>query len=305
MTATPDNPGLKNWLSIIALGVIWGGAFLSTKMALDGFGPWWVAAGRVGLAAIGVTGVAALYGQGVHQVKGARSWAFILAFGLTSVVIAMSLLTWGQQHVSSAFAGIAMGAVPLMILPLAYVFSPEEGIGPRRIAGFIVGFLGLLVLVGPNAFVSSGADLEMLGRLACIGCACMYAVGSIITRRSPKMPPLAFASATLWVGAAILVPVAFYFKGAPASLNGIAGYALIYAALIPTAIGAIFRVSIIKSAGSVFMSLTSYMVPVWSVIFGMLILDEQITGTMVIGMLLILSGIGLSQSRAVLALFRR
>jgi len=305
MTASPDNPGLKNWLSIIALGVIWGGAFLSTKMALDGFGPWWVAAGRVGMAAVAVTIFAAFYGQGMHQIKERRSWLFILAFGMIAVVIAMSFLTWGQQHVSSAFAGIAMGAVPLMILPLAYVFSPEEGIGPRRIAGFIVGFLGLLVLVGPNAFASSGADLETLGRLACIFCACMYAVGSIITRRSPKMPPLAFASATLWVGTTVLVPVAWLFEGPPPSLMSTAGYALIYAAVIPTAIGAILRVTIIKSAGSVFMSLTSYMVPVWSVIFGMLILGEQITGTMMLGMLMILSGIGLSQSRALLTMFKR
>ncbi|MCO4824915.1 MAG: DMT family transporter [Amylibacter sp.] len=305
MTASPDNPGLKNWLSIIALGVIWGGAFLSTKVALDGFGPWWVASGRVGMAAIAVSVLGALLGQGMHRISGARSWQFILSFGVISVAGALALLAWGQQHVSSAFAGIAMGAIPLMILPLAYVFSRDEGIGPRRIAGFVVGFIGLVVLVGPKAFSASGADLELWGRLACIGCGCLYAIGSIITRRSPKMPPLAFAAATLWVGTLILVPIAFWAEGAPASLMNTPGYALIYAALIPTAVGAILRVNIIKSAGSVFMSLTSYMVPVWSVIFGMLILGEQISGTMVIGMLLILCGIGLSQSRALLAMFAR
>lgn len=305
MTATPDNPGSMNWLSIMLLGVIWGGAFLSTKMALDGFGPWWVATGRVGIAALAVTVLATASGQGIHRIQGRRAWAFVVAFALISVVGALSMLAWGQQHVSSAFAGIAMGAIPLIILPLAYVFSPDEGIGPRRIAGFCVGFIGLIMLIGPNAFVSSGADLETLGRLACIGCGFLYAVGSVVTRRSPAMPPLAFAAATLCVGTIVLVPIAYVLEGPPASLMNTAGYALIYAALIPTAIGAILRVQIIKSAGSVFMSLTSYMVPVWSVIFGMLILKEQITGTMLIGMVLILSGIGLSQSRALLAMFKR
>lgn len=304
MTASPDTPGLRNWASILLLSVIWGGAFLTTKLALEGFGPWWVATGRVGMAAVAVTCIAALSGQGLHQIKGRRAWGFVVAVGLISAAGALALLAWGQQHVSSAFAGITMGAVPLMILPLAYVFSPEEGIGPRRIAGFLIGFLGLVVLVGPGAFVSSGADLETLGRIACIGCGCFYAIGSIITRRSPTMPQLAFASATLCVGTAALLPIAFWMEGVPPSLNSTAGYALIYAAVIPTAIGAILRVNIIKTAGSVFMSLTSYMVPVWSVIFGMLILGEQITGTMVIGMLLILSGIGLSQSRALLRMSR-
>ena len=305
MNATPQNPGLKNWLAIIALGVIWGGAFLSSKIALDGFGPWWVATGRVWIAGIALTLVGAAMGQGVHRVGGLRNWVYVAAFGATATSLALVLLSWGQQHVSSAFAGVSMGAVPLLILPLAYVFSKEEDIGPRRIAGFVIGFVGLVVLIGPRAFVSNGADLENLGRLACVGTAALYAVGSIITRRSPAMPPLAFAAGAFWVAGAILLPLAFYFEGMPNSVLNRPGFALIYAALVPTAIGAIMRVIIIKSAGSVFMSLTSYMVPVWSVIFGMLILDEQITPTMTIGMLLILLGIGISQSRALFAMFQR
>jgi drug/metabolite transporter (DMT)-like permease len=133
----------------------------------------------------------------------------------------------------------------------------------------------------------------------------LYSIGSIITRRSPQMPPLAFSAAALLVGSVFLLPLAFWFEGAPPPLDNTAGYALLYAALVPTAIGAVMRVNIIRSAGSVFMSLTSYMVPVWAVIFGMLILDEAITRTMVIGMVLILIGIALSQSRALLAMFQR
>lgn len=305
MTASPENPGLRNWLSIIALGVIWGGAFMSTKIALDGFGPLWVASGRVGIAALAVTMIGTTMGQGLHLISDRRSWAFVIVYGIIAVAGAVTLLAWGQQHVSSAFAGITMGSIPLMILPLAYLFSRDEGIGARRILGFVVGFIGLAILIGPKAFQSSGADLESLGRLACIACCLMYAIGSIVTRRSPQMPPLAFAAGSLWVGAVILVPIAFWVEGTPASLWSKSGFALIFAALVPTAIGAVLRVQIIKSAGSVFMSLTSYMVPVWSILFGMLILGEQITTTMTLGMVLILAGIGLSQSRAILAMFAR
>ena len=305
MNASPDNPGLKNWLSILVLGVIWGGAFLSSKIALGGIGLWWVAAGRVSIAAVALIILSSLMGQGVHRIRDMRSWLFVGSFGFIATASAMALLSWGQQHVSSAFAGVTMGAIPLLILPLAAVFSKDEGIGPRRIAGFCLGFVGLLVLVGPKAFTSSGADLETLGRLACFGTALLYSVGSIITRRSPSMPPLAFSAAALLVGSIFLLPLAFWFEGAPPRLGNTAGYALIYAALVPTAIGAVMRVNIIRSAGSVFMSLTSYLVPVWAVIFGMLILGEQITSTMIFGMILILLGIGLSQSRALMTMFKR
>ena len=305
MPPSPQNPGLSNWLSIIALGAIWGGAFLSTKLALDGFGPWWVASGRVGIAAVAITVLGAMTGQGLHQIRGLQSWLFICAFGMTSVAAGMALLAFGQQYVPSAFAGISMGAVPLLILPLAAVFSKEEGIGPRRIAGFIVGFIGLAVLMGPKALSSTGRDLETWGQLACVGTAATYAVGSIITRRSPPMPQLAFAAATLWVGTVVLVPIAIATEGPPASLATPAGYALLYAALIPTAVGAVMRVRIIKSAGSVFMSLTSYMVPVWSVIFGVLLLGETITLSMYLGMGLVLGGIAISQSRALIDFWRK
>ncbi|MGB0440949.1 MAG: DMT family transporter, partial [Paracoccaceae bacterium] len=243
MTApSPQHPGTKNWISIMLLGMIWGGAFLASKIALDGFGPWWVAAGRVSMAALALTVLGAVMGQGMQRISGRRSWLFILAFGMVAVAGALALLAWGQQHVISAFAGISMGAIPLLVLPLVYVFSKEEGLGPRRIAGFCLGFIGLLVLIGPGAFASSGADLEFWGRLACVGCACLYAIGSIITRRSPAMPPLAFAAATMWVGVMILVPLAFWFEGMPGSLLNRPGYALMYAAFGPTAIGAIMRV---------------------------------------------------------------
>ena len=287
------------------LGVIWGGAFLSSKIALGGIGLWWVAAGRVSIAALALIVLSSVMGQGIHRIRGLRSWLFVVAFGLIATAGAMALLAWGQQHVSSAFAGVTMGAIPLLILPLAALFSKDEGIGPRRIAGFCLGFVGLLVLVGPKAFTSTGADLETYGRLACFGTAFLYSIGSIITRRSPPMPPLAFSAAALLVGSAFLLPLAFWFEGRPPPLDNTAGYALLYAALVPTAIGAVMRVNIIRSAGSVFMSLTSYMVPVWAVIFGMLILDEAITRTMVTGMVLILIGIALSQSRALLAMFQR
>lgn len=304
-TASPENPGLTNWLLIIALGLIWGGAFMSVRLSLDGFGPWSVAAYRTGLGGLVLALVGAALGQGVQTLPSARAWKFSAIIGTGAIALPFALLSWGQQFVPSAFAGVAMGAVPLLVLPLVYLFSPEEGIGPRRTLGMLLGFVGLFILIGPGAAASTGHANEWLGRLACLGAAACYACGSVVTRRAPKMPPIAFATSSLLIATVILVPIALIFEGIPQNYPTTPTLALIYAALMPTALAAVIRVWVITSAGSLFMSLTSYQVPVWSVILGVSLMGETLPPQLFLALGIILAGIGLSQSRALMTMFKR
>ncbi len=307
-TPTPDNPGLLNWFLIIFLGVIWGAAFMAIATALEGYGPRLFTASRLAGAAILLNILGAFIGQpitAIHKTAGKRGWLFISLIGTIALAIPLSMLSWGQQHVPSAFAGVAMSTVPILVLPLVYIFSPEEGIGPRRVIGMIIGFVGLIVLVGPGAFSSSESDLVLWGRIACIVCTCGYAVGSVLTRRAPKMPPIAFAAGTMTIAAAITVPFALLTEPLPNTLPFTPTSALIYAALLPTAIGAIIRVRVITTAGSLFMNITSYMVPIWSVIFGITLMGEDLPAQLFTALALVLLGIFVSQSRAILAALRR
>lgn len=304
-TPSPQNPGLTNWLLIAALGLIWGGAFMSVRLSLDGFGPWTVAAARTALGGITLAIIGAALGQGIHKLPSARAWVFTSIIGTGAIALPFALLSLGQQFVPSAFAGVAMGAVPLLVLPLVYLFSPEEGIGPRRIIGMLLGFVGLFILVGPGAAASTGHEYEWLGRLACLGAAACYACGSVVTRRAPKMPPIAFATSSLLIAAMILVPIALIVEGIPDAYPNTPTMALIYAALMPTALAAVIRVWVITSAGSLFMSLTSYQVPVWSVILGVTLMGESLPPQLFLALGIILAGIGLSQSRALTAMFKR
>ncbi len=299
---TPQNPGLTNWLLIATLGVTWGAAFMLVRLSLDGFGPWSVAAGRtlLGGAVLWVFGAA--LGQGLNTIPSRRGWGFAIAVGLGAIALPFSLLSWGQQFVPSAFAGVAMGVVPLLVLPLVAIFSPEEGIGPRRVIGLILGFVGLAILLGKEAVSPSGNTLEGAGRIACLCAAACYACGSVTTRRAPKMPPLAFATACLLVAACVLVPIALVTEGIPTAFPPGPTAALILAALLPTAAATVIRVRVITTAGSLFMSLTSYQVPVWSVIFGVVLLGEALPPQLFVALGLILLGIGVSQSRAIAAM---
>ena len=303
---TPQAPDATNWLLISLLGVIWGAAFLSVRVALDGYGPWTVVAGRTGIGALVLCLVGAAMGQGPAQLSqsGPRAWPFAIVIGLLGLAIPQTLLAFGQQYVPSAFAGIAMGMIPLLVLPLAWAFTPEEGIGPRRVAGMVLGFVGLVLLVGNGALADSG-PYATFGRFACLAAAACYATGSIITRRAPPVAPIALASATLLAAAVPLVPLALWFEGLPQIAGPRPTLGLLYAALLPTALAAVIRVRVIKSAGSVFMSLTSYMVPVWAVIFGILLLGEDLPPQLFAALGLILAGIAISQSRALAGLWRR
>jgi drug/metabolite transporter (DMT)-like permease len=305
LDATPAQPGLVNWLILLALGAVWGSAFMAMEIALTGFGPWWVAALRTSMGAPVLLAAAQLSGQGIGQVSKAGAWGYVAPVGVIGMALPFFLLSWGQQHVPSAFAGVAMASLPIVLVPLAFIFLRDEVITPVRILGLLVGFGGLVLLIGPGAFEAGAGDMTLLGRLSCLSAVVCYSAASIITRHSPKVPPLAFSAGILTVASAVLLPVALILEGVPRGFSAGAAMAAVYAALFPTALAAYWRVRVIKSAGSVFMSLVAYIIPVFSVLFGVLLLGEELQPGLYAALALILTGIAISQSSSIIGLFWR
>ena len=293
----PGAPGLTNWALLLTTSVIWGSAFLGMSVALEGYPPLTVAAARTGIGTVVLIALAIALGQMTFDIPDARGIRHLILTGLVNIAAPFALLTWGLQHVPSAFAGVTMGAVPIFLLPLVYLFSKEEGIGPRRIGGLILGFVGLIVLVGPGAGDSTGSPLEAWGRWACLGSALCYAFGSILTRRAPPVPPVILATSMLGTATLVLIPLALIFEGVPQISATRASAALVYIGVMPTAVAFFLRVYIIRNAGSIFMSLVSYIVPLWAVLFGVVLLDEKLSASLFVGLVLILSGIALSEWR--------
>ena len=107
---------------LAALGFIWGGSFLGVEIGLTGFGPITVAAGRVAIAALILLAYAYLFGSGLPRIKtktDKRIWLHCFGMALFTNALPFSLLSWGQQTVTSGFAGISMAVVPLFVLPLS------------------------------------------------------------------------------------------------------------------------------------------------------------------------------------------
>jgi drug/metabolite transporter (DMT)-like permease len=294
----PAAAGLKNWLFLITLGVMWGASFMATGLALEGYAPLWVAALRISMGAITLTILAYALGRrlpGWNGPNDKRIWLHALGMAAFTYALPFTFLSWGQLYVTSGFAGITMAVVPLLVLPLAHFFVPGDVMGLRKVIGFAIGFAGTVVLIGLDAFQLSGASWEPVARLACIGAACCYAVGSIITRLCPPTSIMGFSAAGLILASALTVPMALIVEGVPtvAPLPAMLGVAFL--GLFTTALATIMLVSVINSAGPSFLSLVNYQVPIWAVVFGVVLLGETLPAQFIYALILILIGVAISQ----------
>ncbi len=290
---------LVNWTFLIILAIIWGGSFMGAKLALDGFGPMTIAALRLLIASTILVGYASIFRNGLPKWKtptDKRIWLHILGMGLFTNAIPFTLLNWGQLRVQSGFAGISMAVVPLLLLPLAHFLVKGDQMTRKKIIGFMIGFIGVIILIGPEKFIDrTGDPLEPIARLACIVAACCYAIGSIITRLCPPVGLISYSAAGLLIGTIGMVPIALYFEGIPEMASTIAIAGVIYLGVFPTALATLMLVYVINNAGPSFMSQVNYQVPIWAIIFGVVFLNETLPASFIWALGLILIGLLVSQ----------
>ncbi len=217
------SPSKANWFSVLALGLIWGGTFMVVSIALEGYGPVTVACARTTLGAVALLSFMWI---GKRPLPSSAALRHILPIGLLNTALPFSLLAWGQQYVSSAFAGLTMAAVPLFILPLAHFFS-DERLVRKKVFGMLLGFCGAAVLIGPG-LLSIGDASQPLGQLACLAATLSYAVSSVMTRRCPPVDPITMAAMTLCVGSVILLPAMLIIDGVPEWTNSRSGVAILF-----------------------------------------------------------------------------
>lgn len=295
MNSTPVSaPTPANWLSIAVLGLIWGGTFMVISVALRGYGPITVACARTTLGAFTLLALCVALRRPWPRWSW-RLFVYVVVGALFSTAIPFVLLAWGQQHVPSAFAGLSMAAVPLFVLPFAHFMVPGDALSLRKTLGFLMGFAGALVLLGPGIFAAGSGDLVALGRLACLAAAMCYAISSIATRLTPAIDAIVLSAVGLLLGAVVLIPLMLLTEGVHTPTATIPTLAIILLGLLPTAFAALLRVAVIRTAGPSFMTLVNYQVPVWSMILGALILSEALPGRFFAALALILTGLAISQ----------
>jgi len=286
-------PTPTSYAMVGALVVIWGTTFLLVKFALVEVSPAVVAGARVLIGGAAVIPFAVMTGRAMPRGRG--RWLGAAAIGVFSLAVPMSLLAWAQQVVPSGVAGVYMAVIPLLVLPLAHVFSPGEAMTRRKLAGFLVGFAGVLMLMGREALTALGSA-DGLAQLACLGATLSYAVGSIMTRRTPKTDPIALSALGFAFGGVLIAP--FALAAWPQEMPSTQTVAiLIGIGIVSSGLAMILRVAVISSVGSVFMSGVGYLVPITALAVGVVFGGETVTPADGAACALILTGLAIASRR--------
>ncbi len=298
---SPPAPTARDWALLALLGVVWGASFMATSVAARDFTPLSLAGSRLAIGAAALFAYLRLSGgrlPGWATTEERRFWLAALAVAILSNAMPFTSLSWAQRHIPSALAGVLMATVPFFVLPLAHLFVPGDRITWRKAGGFALGFLGVVVLIGPAAAGDLGGEGPVLLAIgACLLTALGYASGSIVSKRAPQLGLVPFASAALLLAAALVVPLALLLEDPLAvrpAAEGVA--ALVYLGLVPTALAMVVLLEVIRSAGPGFLANVNYQVPIWAVVLGTLVLGEAANPRLGIALVLILSGLALAQN---------
>jgi drug/metabolite transporter (DMT)-like permease len=296
---------LGHWLLLFALVAMWGSAFLFTGIAVRGFSPTALVAIRLAIAAVLLTSLVALRRERFPWTR--RFWLFSIAISLAGNCVPFWLISFGQQRIDSGLAGILMGIMPLTTMALAHFFVPGERLNAIKIAGFMVGFGGLLTLMGPEALLElRGQGTELLHQLAVLGGAVCYAINAIVARHRPPADPLVAAAGVMLAGSVIMLPIGAVpartelLVAPPAPLG-----AMLALSIVATAIATVVFLKLVTVAGPSFTSFINYLIPVWALLMGVMFLGEQPGARVVIALVLILAGIALSEAGARRLIARR
>jgi drug/metabolite transporter (DMT)-like permease len=286
---------LGHWLLLFALVAMWGSAFMFTGIAVRGFSPTGLVAIRLSIAAVLLTGLVLVRGHRFPWTR--RFWLFSLAISLAGNCVPFWLISFGQQRIDSGLAGILMGIMPLTTMVLAHFFVRGEPLNRIKAVGFVVGFIGLVTLIGPEALLQlRGQGTELLHQLAVLGGAICYAINAIVARHRPAADPLVAAAGVMLAGSAIMLPIG----GASASTQLLAAppvplAAMLALSVVATAIATVVFLQLVATAGPSFTSFINYLIPVWALFMGVIFLGEEPGVGVVIALALILAGIALSE----------
>ena len=284
----------RDWLRIVILAMVWGLSFFLTELCLRDLHPLSLAAGRVTLAATALLAVALLAGHRLPSRAG--DWGALFLMGLINNALPFSLIMWGQTSIEGGLASILNATTPLFTFVLAHFLTRDERMSGRGAVGIALGFLGAVVIIGPDAL--AGLDAESFGQFAVLGAAFCYATSAIYGRRLRHLSPLVASAGMTSAAALILLPLAAVIdRPWTASPDATTWGALAALGLVSTAFAYILYFRILASAGATNVQLVTFLVPVTALLLGIVILGEEITANALAGMALVFGGLAIIDGR--------
>ena len=282
----------RYWPMLLTLAAVWGASYLFIKVAVDEIAPAPMMAFRTLLAAAVLLGYLVWrLGRSDAFAELRTEWKHCLVLGIFNAALPFGLIAWGEQHIDSGLAAVVQASVPIFNALLVLRFLPHERLTRVRAFGLGIGLLGVGVVTGIHA---EGGALAVLGALAIVLSSLSYASAGVYGQRavSGTAGPV-LAAGSMLVGGLLLTPFALFQLPASApSLEATAS--LLALTLLGTALAQLILFRMLALHGSARLSLVTYLMPGFALVYGALILDEQITASMLAGLALILAGVALA-----------
>ena len=282
----------SDWGIIAILALIWGGAFFLIGVAVRHVPPFTYVLMRLTIAAAAMWAMLAWRRQKLGLPR--EAWSAILLLALLNNALPFTLFGWAQTHIASGLASILNATTPIWGVIVAHLFTADERITPRKLAGVLIGFAGVAVMIGPGLLRDLGGGV--IAQLACVVAALAYALAGVWARRFRKMgvSPISVTTGQLTAGAVMMLPVAL-ISDRPWALPmpPLAAWAAIATlAILCTAFGYVLYFRLIDRAGATNALLVTLLVPPTAILLGVLFLGEVIGPADIAGLALI--GIGLA-----------
>jgi drug/metabolite transporter (DMT)-like permease len=289
----------RGWLlPYLGAALIWGCSFLFIKLGLAALSPIQVAFGRQALGAVTLLSLAAA--ARVRLPRDRTTWAHLFVVAILLNSVPSTLFAFGETHVSSVVAGIINAVTPLATIAAAFAAFPSERPTAGKVAGILVGFAGILVVVG----IWNGAgSSEALGALACLGAVACYGIGFPYIRRNlaPRGErPLALAAGQIACAAVQLLPFALLDARPIGGLTLQVTGGMLALGMLGTGIAYVWNFQVIERAGATTASTVTYLTPLVAIAVGALLLGEPVTPNEPLGGLVVLLGVALAQGRLAL-----
>lgn len=279
------------YTALIVLSMLWGGSFFFTSVALTALPPLTLVVLRVGLAALVLIMVLPFAGLRLPRQLG--PWVAFAGMGLLNNVLPFCLIVWGQTHIASGLAAILNATTPLFAVIVAHLLTVDERMTVSRLVGVILGFAGVVAMVGPDVLTGLGADV--LAQLAVLAAAFSYALAGVFGRRFKLMgvSPIATAAGQVTASALMLLPVALVVDR-PWTLampNLPVWGAVLAIATVSTALAYVLYFRLLASAGATNLLLVTFLIPISAILLGASMLGEVLEARHYLGMMLIGCGL--------------
>ena len=287
LMAVACQPGWVNrraWVQMSALAGLWGASYMFIKVAIDDVSPIIVVWVRLVLAALVLLPIAHSRGA-LAELR--PHLPTILLLSVVQVAAPFLLITFGEQHIASALAGILVASAPIFTALLAFRLDREELATGWRLVGIMVGIVGVVLLFGVDL---SGDSAALLGGLMVLLASLGYAIGPLqMKRRLQGVQPVGIAAATMTAAALLLTPaVPFAWPSDAPGIDTVASLLVLGAG--GTGVAFLIFYTLIAEIGPGRATVVAYIAPGFSVVYGVVLLGESFTAGTAAGLMFILAG---------------